>query len=382
LDKDDAAANSAQMDSVRSQTTALFTEMDAWASAGDFTTGDATAVTRALNGFAANIPDINNFLVKGNLTRNYTQHANALLERTLDLHATVRGATNRRLKPAASVEQSVARYTTNMQKTLSERAAVLGVYQQISSSAKHRQQNLLKTLHSPQLTDILEQLELDATQAIMRDLDGTWWSLRQTLDNYLDASSEQVEAFNGVVSMLQSYTGQCKSSYAETWLSYKGAAAAETRAHEVLRFAWQQIVPAMGLLASKLVDGDVFSRFARADVFVHMEMDDIVTQVGIPQVCNSSNSSGGTSLQRVARTAVESALGSGLFGQTLTQVRIAFQEAAMLKDKHAFGGLGIPRDAGVVEEAGDRLDASFNSTVALVDVFADEVVQRLRKQHC
>ena len=420
LDAQNAPAALLQAQEVQDQTAMLFQEMQSWANEqGGFDTAGSAAVSRALQAYGVKLrSQATEFETDSAEQRQ--QHAQKLLQHTQELHANIRGVHEaRRLRPARRVEQSVTSYVALMQERLAAQSALLGVYHQRSIAGKQRQQHLHQGMT---LEDVIQHEDKQAARSLLLQIDSSWWQLRGALDEYLQAGQEQVQAFSSVMELLEAYTSQCSITYPDLWKGYTAAAASENKAHRVLQETWRKTVPVIGLLTAKIVDGDALELFAKSDLLgiePAAVFRDATTQNGslqtpmLQQICSqlpwehstqqpelkqqqqqqqqqrahnrtgienaaaaSLLSASAASLRTTALQTVKGALDAGLFGQTVRQVGIAFQEMAMLRDKHLIGGLGEPVDANTIQESAERFADSLKDAMSTIDIKATDLLHQ------
>eukprot|EP00928_Gymnodinium_smaydae_P004794 TRINITY_DN11638_c0_g1_i4.p1 TRINITY_DN11638_c0_g1~~TRINITY_DN11638_c0_g1_i4.p1 ORF type:complete len:2405 (-),score=346.14 TRINITY_DN11638_c0_g1_i4:51-7265(-) len=364
-----------QVSGMRGRLGAMFTEMKGFVSERALNLAGSVTMGRALGSFTTalqSLPPVGQ--------KNATlEDELALLEsRAGSLHATLKHASMSHASTAFKTEERVAAYASKMTDLLRSQTSMLGVYEQSASNSK-RLQTWLRSHWQPGADALMQELQHQETRALLSELDVSWWSLRGELDKYLDAAQQQVAAYRGAVGALDEYTSQCSLGFSALQSSYSKVAAAEKHAHGVLRTTWSAAVPLVGLLASKLSDADGLSTLARSDA-ASVDATSLDRST-VSLLCSSnaqSRSDGETAVQALVKQAVQ----KGLFGQTLRQLRVAFVEMVMLRDRHFFGGLGNPPESATVAAAWRRVDDAekkVHEQQALVD---GEITRRIRNVVC
>jgi len=199
----------------------------------------------------------------------------------------------------------------------------------------------------PRRADILAELREESTTQALQEIDKLWWELRTEFDAYLDAAEGQTSAMNSAVSMLNSYTSHCTSTFEDIQATYKISARAAKKAHSALEKAWSIVVPKLGLLAAQMSDGNLMERLAASDA---------------EAVDMSSLRLKGKGCEEALEPLFVNAMQKGLWGQTNRQVRAAFVEASMLVDRFIYAGLGVPQDVSDLQDAQRRAEQAMQAT--------------------
>jgi len=370
----------------------LFEEMRSWASSGSFGAAGAKSVSRALSKYVVDGGALLNTGVNTSLQGlDLTSGLEQLVKRTASLHAAFRGAATQKLSKSAEVERRVFQFATQKQEMLRKMSRILGVYKHRSEVAKRGQQRLLG-LARTSTSDLARQMERQSTESLLLSLDSTWWELRAIIDQQLEASSAQMQAFSHVTGLLQDYMSACSMAYPDVLAGYHKAVASANRAKQQLKEAWQRAVPLYGLLASKVVDGDAFTHMARADLqavdpqALHAgaaaSKDGNASTSSLAQICGRDTSGGGAT--QAAKEAMKRAVGggNGLFVQTIQQLNIVAVELSAMGDRFEASGLGRAPLMQTVSDASQRLALALERAAVGYDALLSEAVADLQRRSC
>jgi len=264
------------------------------------------------------------------------------------------------LSHTEQVRTRTLRYASSRLKYHKRKTKQLGLYKKRANLARQQQRYL--TSH-PRAADILAEMREESTAHSLQEIDSIWWQLRSEIDTYLDAAEVQASTVTSALSMLSTYTSACTSTYDDVQAAYKSTARADKKAHSALKKAWAVVVPKLGLLASQMADGDVMQRLAAADV----EAMDV-----------GSLRERGHGCTEALELLMVKAMKKGLWGQTHSQVRIAFTEGAMLSDRFVSAGWGVPKNMDVFNDAQQRAEQSMQAST----IWAKRLLDAMSGRHC
>jgi len=279
-----------------------------------------------------------------------------LLEETKALHAVVHTASSS--EPWSATAQAAHQSVTlmqHLQKTLKVRMHTLGVYQASSRRAKEHQMQLLKRVPSLGVSDVWREVQVSAARVILLDLDKTWWDLRGKLDDYLEATDVQVDAYDVALANLDAYVSKCSMGFSELKHTYNTAMHAEASAHKLLRTTWQDMSHSLGLLAAKIQDGQAFKQLAVLDI---SNLGALAFTEKTSVICADSNTERGADILQTLGNATN----QGLMGQTWKQVDTLFRQMVFLRDRFLAGGLSAP-DHQIILQAWARIVSSYAQTM-------------------
>jgi hypothetical protein len=303
------------------------------------------AVQRAVHQFSAKWSDLSLVDAAGNLSG----HIGAMSDDARKLHSMLKTASQERVSHTDEVRRSAVQLAGLMNQYLQDRSHILGMYQSGAERGKLYQRWLSSKWH-PESSDVLAELQDESISRILHSMDSIWWRLRGSIDNYLEASQQQVDAMKSAASLLESYTSQCSASFPSLKASWADTARAEREAHDVLRKTWTAAVPDIGLLASDVVDSDVMGHLAAADA------SGLDAKAAVAGRQNSTSCTG--ALEAALRQAME----QGLWGQTRRQMHVAFGEMTMLESRFTAGHLGPAPEADSVREAKQRVEQALQAS--------------------
>jgi len=159
------------------------------------------------------------------------------------LHATLRQAGTASKMEALAVQ--VSRDARELQKRARKHIEILGVYR----------------WHSNFTRSAGRQWQASSQQALARQslqqMDHLWWTLRDTLDDYLDAAEYEIGVYQDVFSAISAYEG-CASTSAQVASAYGRSLAAKDHAGRHLRASWRKSTNLMGEMAAVVDDGAIF----------------------------------------------------------------------------------------------------------------------------
>eukprot|EP00928_Gymnodinium_smaydae_P020031 TRINITY_DN17730_c0_g1_i1.p1 TRINITY_DN17730_c0_g1~~TRINITY_DN17730_c0_g1_i1.p1 ORF type:complete len:819 (+),score=106.30 TRINITY_DN17730_c0_g1_i1:1-2457(+) len=358
-----SSASELQLKSMQQHVRGLFAEMKSFLTERPLDGSGSTTVRRALQQFVQQTRSPRT----SNTNTDLDTELLSLDRRTKDLHSTVQFvSTHSDVSLAYQTEQNVAEYAAQMTRLLQSQGHMLGVYSQSVETSK-KLQTWIRSRYEASAMDVVKEVQDLQINLLLSDLDSSWWSLRSQFDAYLKAAHDQVAAYGEAVTSLTGYTSKCSVKFSDLKMHYTKVMKAEEHAHNVLRHTWASAVPLVGLLAAKVVDTGAFARLARADVSEAAEKHSIVSAL-----CNAENRT------EDALVMVRNVTGQGLFGQTLKQMRMVFLEMSMLKDRHAFGGLGNPGDLDTLGSAHARVEAEARAVHYALPELAQEVHKQLQ----
>jgi len=375
---DTGGAGLVQIDEAQATMSRLFQEMNNWTSQDTFDPRSSAVMLRALDTYTSRLESMP--LPSGGAAEDAARSLAELVSQTQHLHATMHHASRETLAKSAVAERRVHSYVKGMQSRLEEHAKMLGVYAQRGVQSKQRQRLLFSKVE-PRLRDVVWLVEHQATETLLWQLDSTWWDLRALVDDFLDGTSKMNEAFGTAVEMLQDYTSQCSMEYPQLLKHYRAAVDAENSAHDSLRDTWRKMLPLLGKLAATITDEDALNRLARSDLI------DIVAQGGnisaagdggvmlIQAVCR-----GGEHADASVRQAVEGAVESGLWGQTVRQLTSLAAEVTAMSNRYSFGGMGGAPHKDIVAAAMHRLASAIHASSAAMPDLVKDATSLLKKQ--
>jgi hypothetical protein len=263
------------------------------------------------------------------------------------------------LTQTEEVQRNTMQSIALMNERLKSKDRLLGIYQVRAHHGRRHQTELMVTT-----ADVLAELREESVAASLQSMDAIWWQLRTDFDTYLDAALKQNSAMEGALTMLESYTSRCASGFSSLRTAYAQTQRAENEAHKILLETWRAAAPKLGLLASQIVDTDIMGRLAAADV------------VGLNVTLDIQSKD--TCTQQLTKL-VSQAMQKGLWGQTHRQVRVAFDEMAMLAERYVAGRLGVPDDAKVVDESQRRIQQAVGRSLASTREHVDSMKDRYCK---
>jgi len=281
-------------------------------------------------------------------------NASNLLMQSEALHAVVSAASLEEGSATAQVAHQSAILMQQLHQTLKVRIHTLGVYQASSSRAKERQVRLLSRVPSLSNADVLNEVRVSAARVILLDLDKTWWDLRGKLDDYLEATQAQVDAYDAAFSHVDAYISKCSVGFQELKESYNRAMHAESSAHKLLRATWEDMSNSLGLLAAKIQDVDALRQLAVLDI---SNKGTLALEENRSVIC-----SGPITEEQKILNALGNATAQGFMGQTWYQIHTLFRQVPLLHSRFLAGGLRVP-DYQIITEAWSRMVSSYTQTM-------------------
>ncbi|CAE7037210.1 unnamed protein product [Symbiodinium sp. CCMP2592] len=280
-------------------------------------------------------------------------------------HAVAVLARGRKTSKSRAVGELTVEAARLMQEVARSRNNLLGVYSHRSSEWKNRQKQLLRGPESKSLLESdsilspinpLSSVNPGDVWQVLVSLDGTWWSLRASLDKYLNQALRHAKTYLAAAKMLHGYVG-CSARFDEMQTLYRDFLKAEEEHLKALKEVWAAAVPSAGLLVSKLVDSNALVKLSLADAEVAREelLQDNVCQ-RLPK--------NGTELQALVAQRLDASLAAGLSGQTVQQLLVLMQELKMLQT--SFSDVGsVPDDVDVMVQTIERAQAVLEESMAL-----------------
>mmetsp|Transcript_37159 Transcript_37159/g.78845 ORF Transcript_37159/g.78845 Transcript_37159/m.78845 type:complete len:646 (-) Transcript_37159:309-2246(-) len=338
-----------QVQEFRNDMTTMFTEMHSFATDTSFDTGSLASMKRALGSF---ISEVKAQTPKGNETLD--EHLQMVQRKAAALHQRFKLASQNSMPKEYEVERRAAEWAEKTEKLLDSRVSMLGVYTNTSHASKQIQHWLKEQLRSDEDAASEVLMEEESLRVVMRDLDSSWWTIRDAMDDYLEAADVHIKAYRGAVSAVQEYTSTCSLGFSSLKGAHKQVIKAEDKAHKVLQSAWNTIVPTLGLLASKVRDADTLGSLALADVR-DLEFDGLSGE-DQHEFCNLTADHDDAAVNSFVQKLISDSMSKGLYGQTVTQLRLIFLDLALLKDRFVFGGLGSPPKQSTIIEAWSNIE--------------------------
>eukprot|EP00928_Gymnodinium_smaydae_P037786 TRINITY_DN26188_c0_g6_i1.p1 TRINITY_DN26188_c0_g6~~TRINITY_DN26188_c0_g6_i1.p1 ORF type:complete len:2649 (+),score=321.37 TRINITY_DN26188_c0_g6_i1:44-7948(+) len=363
-----------QVKSMRDSIGNMLTEMRASVATRPLGSSSLASVARAISQFSLSLKHRD--VIRSNSTM--LEKMEDMHERTSVLHATIQHESQNVVPLANSAAQQTAQYAHKMNALFLSQTQMLGVYTQSSIEAKYAQREL-RSRWEARASDVVQELQDEAMQSMLLELDESWWSVRSSMDRYLTSAQEQATAFQGALGALEGYTSACSLGFSQLQRFYSRAVEAEKDAHAALRETWGSVVPLVGLMVSKLVDGDGFGRLARTDA-AHAYARKVEGKATEWQrsFCGGKDEHGEDAMLAIMIEASD----GGLFGQTARQSKTVFDELLMLADRYTFGGLGTPPDVQMVRQAWSRLEEAYKRTAEQQPAMAAEFLRHFRQTRC
>jgi len=282
------------------------------------------AASRAIESFVSAVSGFSDPLVNSS-----TESAMALIEGANDMYHTLKFTTKRHgLDRLEALTKNLGLATEAMQSLARARNNQLGVYHHSSVGSKKRQEALLDfATHragSDEAEDLFDFGRESNTWQVLLELDSTWWSIRALLDEYLDHAERYAKSISNVAQLLQSYTS-CSMEYAPVHEGFSQLMKTEKSHRITLAETWTKAMPLVGLLISKVVDGDAFAKLSIEDAKSAYEM----LKPRVKELCHNDLNA----TQTAVALAVNTSLKEGFFGQTQHQLAVLFQELQMLRGR-------------------------------------------------
>lgn len=357
---------------------AMFTEMKKNLAAGASLSPDAKATTtRALDNFAVRFgrPEVLAGL-GANSSAEAAQRLHSLAQEAEALQATVRVSTSASTKAptAAQTARRSAQLLVQMQQVLQTRLYSLGVYRNSVDRAKAQIRRLARKRVAT-AADVVDEIRETTATAFLLDMDSTWWTLRSSIDSYLELAAEQAHSYGSAFSLLDAYTTSCTAGFDELQKAYRHTQAAEGAAHVQLRTTYGDVTKALGSLAAKIEDGNAFQQLARLDLGA---VGADALGANRSSVCSGSDDA--TALA-AASAALTTAFKDGLMEQTWSQLRVSFMEVPALVERFKAGGMRAP-DVKWATQAWFRIAHAYKTTTDSRDELTREWISRIRRTEC
>eukprot|EP00928_Gymnodinium_smaydae_P042991 TRINITY_DN288_c0_g1_i6.p1 TRINITY_DN288_c0_g1~~TRINITY_DN288_c0_g1_i6.p1 ORF type:complete len:1098 (-),score=245.46 TRINITY_DN288_c0_g1_i6:143-3436(-) len=350
----------------------MFVEMGRTLQSGVTSTDPASKSTalRALDTFAARFSRSSSAQLG-----NASDLENRLLAEAEALRATVALSNTAKEKgnTAAMTAQRVASSLTHLQKVLKARQHVLGVYRTSAVEKKQRQRKLARS-RAATAADAIDEVRSLAASSALVSMDKSWWSIRETLDSYLETAADQSTAYGTAFALLDGYTVGCTAGFNDLQKAYNHAQITEKAAHAQLRRTWHKVSEELGLLAAKIEDANVFAQLARLDAS-SVRLADVGTNKSL--ICSGSDADA----MSAAVAALKTASKGGFVQQTVLQLRDVFSEVPMLVDRFKSGAMRSP-DTAWTSKAWIRILNSFKAVEEGHKETAHEWLDRIRRTEC
>jgi hypothetical protein len=271
-------------------------------------------------------------------------------EATMLLHTVRVASTN--VRPAAG---AVALHTIAASQEVStillKQDYKLGVYQASAILKKTRQESM-SLASGGSVAALRDEIQMAETEALLRDIDRSWWIIREQLDAYLEAAAWQTSSALDTIAVLRNYTTKCNANFFQLRSAESRAAQADEVAKRQLHDTWHTVVHEFGLLAARIVDSGAFQQFDRFDVASQDFGDNRSALCGFGKAALAT----GFSL-------VQTALKAGLAQQTWMQIEGIIVEAKMLESRLLMEGLQAQGKETLVQ-ALQRITISFQEALA------------------
>jgi len=320
-----------------------------------------------------------------------------LTEKAERLHTVVSGAASQKLSHKVEVDRRVHDFVIQHQELLSKYNAKLGEFQARSEYTSRLQQTLVQAAQ-PTLADLAMQTETHSVEELMLNLDSTWWELRGTFDAAIEAVEDHMNSMQHTTGLLKDYTSLCALEYPELLDSFHSTMDVADTSKAKLRDTWHQAVMQLGLLTSKIVDGNAFVHFARADMLA-VNIDEVLSgknvNATLPMTEKGLSLLGRASLcaKEVSQEALEAAslalhnaaygsAGRGLWMQTMEQVAIVLAEMRGMRHWHGPLGLGPAPHVKQADLSAERLRQSVEASVKVRDALIQDAVTGFQKRQC
>jgi hypothetical protein len=144
-------------------------------------------------------------------------------------------------------------------------------------------------------------------------------------------------------------------------------AKANDEAHRKLQETWHTVEQELGLLVSKLVDGNAFHSF------FSMDAGSVDMRIHHNQICSGNISS--------AKANINMALGLGFAAQTWAQLLSVFLEIPVLGLRFLDGGLDLPSGE-IFDQAWDRATESYQAALDQHDAISETTIEHYRSTKC
>jgi len=365
-----------QVEDLRASLSSRLATVSKLLSEGELDTVGLSASHRALENFMLdmrlNLENLKNATASEARASSMEEGMEYVLGRTDALeHAVSVLARGRKTSKSRAVGELTVEAARLMQEVARSRNNLLGVYSHRSSEWKNRQKQLLLGAESKSLLDSdnalsplspinpinpLSSVNPGDVWQVLVSLDGTWWSLRASLDKYLNQARRHATTYLTAAKTLHGYVG-CSARFDEMQMRYRDFLKAEEEHLKALKEVWASAVPSAGLLLSKLVDSNALVKLSVADAEVALE------ELLQDNMCQRL-ARNGTELQALVVQRLDASLDAGLSGQTVQQLLVLMQELNMLQT--SFSDVGsVPDDVDVMVQTIERAQGVLEESMAL-----------------
>jgi hypothetical protein len=211
---------------------------------------------------------------------------------------------------------------------------------------------------------LTDEIQMAEAEALLRDIDRSWWIIREQLDAYLEKAERQTSSAFETIAVLRDYTTKCSADFFQLRSAESRAVQAEEEAKRQLHDTWHTLVHEFGLLAARIVDSGAFLQFDRFDVasqhFSHNRS----------AICGF-----GKAALTAGLSVTQKALKHGLAQQTWRQIEGIIVEASMLDSRLLTEGLQVMGKE-TLTQAFQRITVSFQEAIAQREDLVVEVAVR------
>ncbi|CAE7666293.1 CD163 [Symbiodinium sp. CCMP2592] len=298
----------------------------------------------------------------------------AMATEVTSLHKTVMQLGVKKMAREEQLQHETLQAASRMNRLLSQRGQTLGIYENSASARKLAQRILMGGFGNLTARDLLEHDTLQNAEQAMQFFDSSWWSIRRSLDDYLQAADDHISSVRFAGEVLQGYTATCSTGFTQLKEAYGASAQAKRKAHSVLQKTWSSVVSDFGNMAAQIQDGALFIKLMLHDVeAVREQALGSLEASAREEFCSNDTQKS----LAVLRDQLQAAVDTGLAGQTLRQIRTLSWEMAMLGNRFTSAGLQVP-NAKLVHEAESMMGASVQATRQLLP----DLVLRWRASLC
>jgi len=351
-DDDDLLENAHE---VQAQLLGMFTEMGSMLNANLDAGGHATA-TRALDSFAAR------FSAPDPLTSNHTKLMHELASESTSLLNTVRAASSRQLSTSAEASRRTSSAVRKLNQALGTRNQMLGVYSSSAQTKKETQRNMSPTMDT--ITALKNDIQRSSATTLLLDLDRSWWTIREKLDEYLDAAQGQTAAFTDALIVVEDYSSKCAADFDDLKHAHVQALQADKAAQKQLQESWHAVEHQFGMLAAKIADSHGFLQLA------HLDASSLDFETNRTAICSQ-----GKPAKEAALLAVDRSLSQGLAKQTWKQLTDVFDEMGMLRSRFSAHGLKTPKNQTLIQ----ALERTATAYMEAMDQRSDIALEAARR---
>lgn len=173
-----------------------------------------------------------------------------VLEQLDELHSTLKqaGASSSQAK---KVGAQLSKEAQKMSRRVHLYMSSLGVFRKHGNVTRQAQMSWKTSVHKSEVREAL------------LNMDRLWWPLRESVDQFLDVSEREIQAYQNYFDAMDSYE-HCADGVKSVARAYGRSAAAKERAAETLGESWRKTTNLMGEMASVLDDGSVFDTLIKA----------------------------------------------------------------------------------------------------------------------